>query len=90
MDSRPEIIQKSVEESLKRLGTDYIDLYYQHRIDPKVEPETVAETMAGTDPGRKDPLLGNLRSDGGISQEGQRRLPGDGHSEPLLHDGQMA
>ena len=35
MDSRPEIIQKSVEESLKRLGTDYIDLYYQHRIDPK-------------------------------------------------------
>ena len=34
MDSRPEIIQKSVEESLKRLGTDYIDLYYQHRIDP--------------------------------------------------------
>ena len=46
MDSRPEIIRKSVEESLKRLGTDYIDLYYQHRIDPKVEPETVAETMA--------------------------------------------
>lgn len=45
MDSRPEIIRKSVEESLKRLGTDYIDLYYQHRIDPKVEPETVAETM---------------------------------------------
>ena len=34
MDSRPEIIRKSVEESLKRLGTDYIDLYYQHRIDP--------------------------------------------------------
>ncbi len=45
-DSRPETIRKSVEGSLKRLGTDYIDLYYQHRIDPKVEPETVAETMA--------------------------------------------
>ena len=28
------------------MGTDYIDLYYQHRIDPNVEPETVAETMA--------------------------------------------
>lgn len=44
-DSRPETIRKSVEGSLKRLGTDYIDLYYQHRIDPKVEPEVVAETM---------------------------------------------
>jgi len=47
LDSRPETIRKSVEESLKKLGTDYIDLYYQHRIDPKVEPEVVAETMAG-------------------------------------------
>ena len=46
LDSRPETIRKSVEMSLKRLGTDYIDLYYQHRIDPKVEPEIVAETMA--------------------------------------------
>lgn len=46
LDSRPETIRRSVEGSLKRLGTDYIDLYYQHRIDPKVEPETVAETMA--------------------------------------------
>lgn len=44
-DSRPETIRKSVEESLQKLGTDYIDLYYQHRIDPKVEPEVVAEVM---------------------------------------------
>lgn len=46
LDSRPETIRRSVEESLRKLGTDYIDLYYQHRIDPKVEPETVAKTMA--------------------------------------------
>lgn len=46
LDSRPETIRSSVETSLKRLGTDYIDLYYQHRIDSMVEPETVAETMA--------------------------------------------
>lgn len=46
LDSRPETIRRSLEESLKKLGTDYVDLYYQHRIDPKVEPETVAETMA--------------------------------------------
>lgn len=46
VDSRPETIRKSVEGSLKRLQTDYIDLYYQHRIDPTVSPEEVAGTMA--------------------------------------------
>lgn len=45
MDSSPATIRKSIDGSLKRLGTDYVDLYYQHRIDPKVEPEVVAETM---------------------------------------------
>ena len=44
-DSSPEIIRKAVDGSLRRLGVDHIDLYYQHRIDPKVEPETVAEVM---------------------------------------------
>lgn len=44
-DSRPEAIRRSVEGSLRRLRTDHIDLYYQHRIDPAVEPETVAEVM---------------------------------------------
>ncbi len=46
MDSRPETIRKSVEGSLKKLQTDHIDLYYQHRIDPKVAPEEVAGTMS--------------------------------------------
>lgn len=45
LDSTPAKIRESVEGSLKKLGTDYIDLYYQHRIDPNVEPEVVAETM---------------------------------------------
>ena len=45
-DSRPDTIRKSVESSLKRLDTDHIDLYFQHRIDPDVEPETVAGVMA--------------------------------------------
>ncbi len=45
-DARPETIRKSVEGSLKRLQTDRIDLYYQHRIDPKVAPEEVASVMA--------------------------------------------
>ena len=45
-DSRPETIRRSVEGSLRRLGTDHIDLYFQHRIDPAVAPEEVAEVMA--------------------------------------------
>lgn len=45
MDSHPKTIRKSVEGSLKRLGTDYIDLYYQHRIDPDVPVEEVAGVM---------------------------------------------
>lgn len=45
-DSRPDTIRKSVEGSLKRLKTDHIDLYFQHRIDPKVSPEEVAGVMA--------------------------------------------
>lgn len=45
-DSRPEAIQKAVEGSLRRLKTDHIDLYFQHRIDPQVPPEEVAGVMA--------------------------------------------
>ena len=45
-DARPEVIRKSVEESLKRLQTDHIDIYYQHRQDPKVPVEDVAAVMA--------------------------------------------
>ena len=45
LDSRPETIRKQLEESLKRLQVDYIDVYYQHRVDPNVEPEVVATVM---------------------------------------------
>ncbi|HCK89020.1 MAG TPA: aldo/keto reductase [Erysipelotrichaceae bacterium] len=45
LSSSHDSILKQVDESLERLGTDHIDLYYQHRIDPKVSPEEVAETM---------------------------------------------
>lgn len=45
MDSRPETIRRAVEGSLHRLQTDYIDLYYQHRVDPNVPIEEVAGTM---------------------------------------------
>ncbi len=45
LDSKPASIRQQAEGSLRRLGTDHIDLYYQHRVDPQVEPEVVAETM---------------------------------------------
>ncbi len=45
-DSRPETIRTSVEGSLKRLQTDHIDLYYQHRLDPQIPIEEVAGVMS--------------------------------------------
>ncbi|HTN07024.1 aldo/keto reductase [Agriterribacter sp.] len=42
MDSRPETIKSVAEAALKRLKTDYIDLFYQHRVDPNVPIEDVA------------------------------------------------
>lgn len=45
-DSRPETIRRSVDGSLRRLGVDRIDLYYQHRQDPDVPVEEVAGVMA--------------------------------------------
>jgi aryl-alcohol dehydrogenase-like predicted oxidoreductase len=45
MDSRPERIRQVADASLKRLRTDRIDLFYQHRVDPKVPMEDVAGTV---------------------------------------------
>jgi aryl-alcohol dehydrogenase-like predicted oxidoreductase len=45
LNGQPKHIGKVVEESLKRLRTDHIDLYYQHRVDPKVPIEEVAAAV---------------------------------------------
>ena len=45
LDSRPQTIRKVLDHSLKSLRTDYIDLLYQHRVDPKVAMEDVAGTV---------------------------------------------
>ena len=67
LNSSRDSIKQQVDDSLKRLGTDYIDLYYQHRIDPKTEPEDVAETMEeliksglGASPSRRKNISGGL------------------------------
>jgi aryl-alcohol dehydrogenase-like predicted oxidoreductase len=46
LDSSPANIRTAVDGSLKRLGTDYIDLYYQHRVDPNTPIEDTVGTLA--------------------------------------------
>lgn len=46
VSSKPDYIRRSVEGSLQRLGVETIDLYYQHRVDPKVPIEEVVGTLA--------------------------------------------
>jgi aryl-alcohol dehydrogenase-like predicted oxidoreductase len=46
LDSSPANIRRAIEGSLRRIGTDYIDLYYQHRVDPAVPIEEVVGTMS--------------------------------------------
>ena len=46
LDSSPAHIRESIEGSLRRLGTDYIDLYYQHRLDPKTPIEETVSALA--------------------------------------------
>lgn len=45
VDSRPQQIRSVIEGSLRRLGTDHVDLFYQHRVDPEVPMEDVAGTV---------------------------------------------
>jgi aryl-alcohol dehydrogenase-like predicted oxidoreductase len=45
-DGRPEYIKKAIEGSLQRLGTDHVDLYYQHRVDPETPIEETVGAMA--------------------------------------------
>ena len=46
LDSRPENVRVAAEGSLRRLGTDHIDLYYQHRVDPDIPIEDTVAAMA--------------------------------------------
>jgi aryl-alcohol dehydrogenase-like predicted oxidoreductase len=67
LDSRPEHIREAVEGSLRRLQTDYIDLLYQHRVDPAVPIEDVVGAMAGLVREGKVRFLG-------LSEAGERTI----------------
>src|SRR3989475_3600820 len=75
-DSRPERIKQSVESSLKRLRTDVIDLYYQHRVDPNVPIEDVAGTGKQVIAQRKGKHFG-------ISEAGGRTIRRAHAGQPL-------
>ena len=46
LDGSPEHVRRSIDGSLERLGTDHVDLYYQHRVDPSVPIEETVGAMA--------------------------------------------
>ena len=66
-DSRPEQIRKSVEGSLRRLNTDFIDLYYQHRVDTAVPIEDVAGAI-------KDLIRAGKIKHWGLSEAGVKTI----------------
>lgn len=67
LDSRPDRIRAVAEASLKRLGTDRIDLFYQHRPDPEVPIEDVAGTV-------KDLIQEGKVTHFGLSEAGVRTI----------------
>jgi aryl-alcohol dehydrogenase-like predicted oxidoreductase len=67
LDSRPEHIRQAVEGSLKRLRTDVIDLYYQHRVDPEVPIEDVAGAV-------KDLIIAGKVKHFGLSEAGAQTI----------------
>jgi aryl-alcohol dehydrogenase-like predicted oxidoreductase len=67
LDSRPEHVKEVAEASLQRLGTDYIDLFYQHRVDPQVPIEDTVGAMADLVKEGKVRFLG-------LSEAGERNI----------------
>lgn len=65
LNGQPEYVRKSVERSLKNLGTDYIDLYYLHRVDPN----TPIEDTVG--------IMGDLVNEGKVRYIGLSEVPCD-------------
>lgn len=83
LNSRPEQIRRVAKESLKRLRTDAIDLFYQHRVDPDVPIEDVAGTV-GELIAEESRTLWALRGLGRHHPRRTRRPPRDRSPERVL------
>ena len=84
LDSRPEHIKATVEDSLRRLGVENIDLLYQHRVDPDVPIEDVAGAVKDLIDGRQGRALRPLRGRGGRHPPRPRRAAGHRAAERVL------
>ena len=84
LDSRPERIRKVVEESLKRLKTDRIDLYYQHRVDLTVPDRGRGWHGQGSDQGREGPALRPLGAEREDHSPSACGSTGRGHPDRIL------
>src|SRR5258707_8633207 len=76
LDSRPENIKAVAEAALKRLKTDHIDLFYQHRVDPNVPIEEVADVIQGLIKEGKVKHWGLSEAGGENNFRGQAGQPG--------------
>ena len=81
LDSRPEHIKEVAEASLKRLKTDVIDLFYQHRVDPNVPIEDVAGAVKDLIQRRQSEILRPLRARSANDSSGARSSVSDGSPE---------
>jgi aryl-alcohol dehydrogenase-like predicted oxidoreductase len=75
INGRPELVKRACEASLKRLGVDVIDLYYQHRVDPKTPIEDTVGAMADLVQAGKVRFLGLSEAGAGTIRRAYRIHP---------------
>src|SRR6202142_3137953 len=75
ISGRPEYVRAACDASLKRLGMDYIDLYYQHRVDPQVPIEETVGAMAGLVQAGKVKYLGLSEASPATIRRGHKGHP---------------
>ena len=83
VNSKPDQIRRAVEGSLKRLNTDYIDLYYQHRVDPEVPMEDVAGVGQGLI-AKARCCISACRKPAPVDSPGARSAAGNGAAERIF------
>ena len=87
VDGRPEYVRRSCEASLRRLGVDHIDLYYQHRVDPDTPIEETVGAMAELVAAGKVRYLGLSEAAPADHPPGARRAPDLRPADRVLHLG---
>ena len=84
VEAKPEYVSWACENSLRRLQTDYIDLYYLHRVDPKVPIEDTIGAMSKLVEQGKSPPYRSQRSGSANAAQGECSSPGDRRAERIF------